>query len=381
MTQFPEAGDALRAGAILTVDLDAIVANWRYLDKRVGPGARAAGVVKGDAYGLGAARVAAALADAGCRRFFVATPDEGLALGALLSGRSDRVADIIVLSGPFDGSEADFAGAGLIPVLNSLEQISRWRSLAGRLDRPLPSVIHVDTGMSRLGLRYAEAESLSEDADTLAACAPVLVMSHLACADDPDHPMNRRQLAAFQAARRLFPGLPGSLAASSGIFLGPDWHADWCRPGAALYGLRPQQGKANPMRPVIRLDARIVQVRDIDAGETVGYGATHRASRRGRLATVAVGYADGLFRSLGNRGWGHLGEHRVPLVGRVSMDLTVFDVTGLPDGLARPGDMITLVGPDSGADDLGEAGGTIGYEILTALGRRYHRVYLDGASS
>jgi alanine racemase len=367
------ATDAARAGAILTVDLDAIVANWRQLNRQVGPAAQAAAVVKADAYGLGADRVGPALAAAGCHRFFVATLDEGIALRGVLPQ-----AEIIVLSGPLPGCEEDFPSHRLLPVLNARDQIDRWRALAERQGRRLPSVLHVDTGMSRLGLRYAEAESLAEAADCLEAVAPVLIMSHLACADDPEHPMNRRQLAAFQAARALFPGLPGSLAASSGIFLGAPWHADWCRPGAALYGLSPNGATANPMAPVVRLDGRILQVRDIDAGECVGYGSTHRAGRRGKLATVAVGYADGLFRALGNKGVGQLGEHRVPLVGRVSMDLAVFDITGLPDGLAAPGGLLTLIGPGNDADAVAAAAGTIGYEILTALGRRYHRHYLGG---
>ncbi|MDR3437202.1 alanine racemase [Telmatospirillum sp.] len=365
-----------RAGAILTIDLDAIIANWRFLDARVSPGARAAAVVKGDSYGLGAAAIAPALLAAGCNRFFVATLDEGLALRPLLGQ-----ADIAVLSGPLPGCEEDFLEAGLLPVLNSRDQVDLWRDLAHNRGRSLPSVLHVDTGMSRLGLRYAEAESLAEDGDTMAAIAPVLVMSHLACADDVAHPMNRQQLVAFRAARALFPGIPGSLSASSGIFLGPEWHADWCRPGAALYGLRPNDQGPNPMTPVVRLDARILQVRDIDAGECVGYGATHRADRRGKLATVGVGYADGLFRTLGNCGWGYLGEHRVPLVGRVSMDLVVFDVTGLPAGLAKSGAMINLIGQGNSLDDVGKAAGTIGYEILTALGNRYHRHYLGGSRS
>jgi alanine racemase len=301
--------------------------------------------------------------------------DEGLSLRP-----SVAEAEILVLNGPFAGCEEDFLAARLIPVLNSAEQIDRWQALVNRHGRTLPSVLHVDTGMSRLGLGVDETLALAEDERALAAIRPILLMSHLACADEPAHPMNRQQLLVFNAARALFPGLPGSLAASSGIFLGPDWHADWCRPGAALYGIQPIADAINPMLPVVSLDGRIIQVRDIDAGQSVGYGATHRALRPTRLASVAAGYADGLFRALGNRGWGHLGEHRVPLVGRVSMDLVVFDVTGLPDGLAKPGAMINLIGPGATLDDMAREAGTIGYEILTALGRRYHRHYLGGSA-
>lgn len=365
--------DDSRAGAILTIDLDAIVANWRFLEEKVAPTSRCAAVVKADAYGLGAARVTSALYAAGCCRFVVATFDEALILRPLLPQ-----AEILVLSGPFAGCETDFVTSEITPVLNSPEQIGRWRVTARRFGRALPSVLHVDTGMSRLGLNLEETRSLAGDTETLKAIRPILLMSHLACADEPAHPLNRQQLTAFQAARAMLPALPGSLAASSGIFLGADWHANWCRPGAALYGLQPSEEVPNPMRPVVRLDARIIQVRDIDAGESVGYGATHRAPRAGKLATVAAGYADGLFRTLGNRGFGYLGGHRVPLVGRVSMDLVIFDVTGLPAGLAAPGAVINLIGPKTSVDDLGRTAGTIGYEILTALGRRYHRHYLGG---
>ncbi|HXP95204.1 MAG TPA: alanine racemase, partial [Telmatospirillum sp.] len=323
---------AKRAGALLTINLDAIVANWRLLNAKVAPASRCAAVVKADAYGLGSAPVTSALYAAGCRRFVVATLDEGLFLRPSLAD-----AEIFILSGPFAGCERDFVAADLTPVLNSPEQIARWQATAHQSGRPLPSVLHVDTGMSRLGLNLRETQVLAEDKRTLTAIQPILLMSHLACADIASHPLNHQQLSAFQAARAHFPGLPGSLAASSGIFLGPDWHADWCRPGAALYGLRPTMEGPNPLHPVVRLDCRIIQVRDIDAGESVGYGATHRASRPGKLATVAAGYADGLFRTLGNRGYGHLGKHRVPLVGRVSMDLIIFDVTDLPEGLAAPG--------------------------------------------
>jgi alanine racemase len=367
--------DDSRTGATLTIDLDAIVANWRFLNKKVAPLSRCASVVKANAYGLGAHRVAPALYGAGCRRFFVATLDEGLSLRPLLAE-----AEILILNGPFTDCEDDFLSANLTPVLNSPEQIARWQMTANRHDRALSSALHVDTGMSRLGLNAKETQILANDKTALAAIRPILLMSHMACADDLSHPMNREQLSAFQAARALLPSLPGSLAASSGIFLGPDWHADWCRPGAALYGLHPGGKGPNPMHPVVRLDAKIIQVRDVDAGESVGYGATHRASQAGKLATVAVGYADGWFRALGNRGWGHLGGHRVPLVGRVSMDLAIFDVTGLPEGLATAGAAINLIGPGTTADDLGSAAGTIGYEILTALGRRYHRHYLGGSA-
>jgi alanine racemase len=364
-----------RAGGVLTIDLGAVAANWRLLTSRLRPGCRAAAVVKADAYGLGAAGVAPTLWNAGCRRFFVATLDEGLALRPIVPD-----AEIFVFNGPFPGTEADFLAAGLLPVLNSPQQVAGWAALA-QPGLPLAAALHVDTGMSRLGLTMPEAAGLAADADLRRRVPLCLISSHLACADDPDLPMNRRQLLAFAAARRLFPGVEGSLAASSGIFLGQDYHADWVRPGAALYGLRPTPKSPNPMAPVVRLQGRILQVRDVDAGDTVGYGATHRATRRSRLATVAAGYADGLFRSLGNRGFAHVGDKRVPLVGRVSMDLVVFDVTGVGEDEVGPGRLIDLIGPANTADDVAAAAGTIGYEVLAALGRRFHRRYLGEADS
>jgi len=360
-----------RAGAVLRIDLDAIVANWRNLSARLAPGARAAAVVKADAYGLGAAHVVPALAAAGCARFVVATIDEGLALRPLLPAATD----ILILCGPMPGTAGLLAEEGLTPVLNSPKQVADWAAEAKARRQRLPAALHIDTGMARLGLSPAQAQALAGDQATLSAIDLKLVMSHLACADAPAHALNQAQLARFTAARALFPGVPGSLAASSGIFLGPEWHADWVRPGAALYGVHPQPDGPNPMLPVVRLEGRILQVRDVDAGETVGYGATHRCVGPGRLAIVGAGYADGLFRALGNHGSGHLGDCRVPLVGRVSMDLVTFDVTHAPAELARPGGLITLIGPGNTVDDVARDGGTIGYEVLTALGRRYHRVW------
>lgn len=366
---------AARAGALLTIDLDAIVANWRLLAARLRPGVRAAAVVKADAYGVGAARVAPALYEGGCRRFFVATLDEGIGLRAAMPE-----GEIIVFGGPLADTEEDYPAHGLIPVLNTPGQVALWAGLARRMGRRLPAVVHFDTGLSRLGLARDELAALAEDRDALAALDLLLVMSHLACADEPAHDLNPLQRRRFEAGRALFSGVPGSLAASSGIFLGAEWHADWVRPGAALYGVNPQPGAPNPMAQVLQLQGRILQVREIDAGESVGYGATHRARARMRLAVVAAGYADGLPRSLSNRGCAMLGGTRLPLVGRVSMDLMVFDVTGLPEGAARPGVFIDLIGPGVTLDDVAGAAGTIGYEILTALGRRYHRTYRGGTS-
>lgn len=360
----PRASDpASRAGAVLEIDLGAIIANWRFLRGRVAP-AECAAVVKADAYGLGAARVAPALAAAGCRVFFVATLDEAIALRPALP----EAAEIAVLNGLLPGTAGDFAANRLLPVLNDPAQIAAWIGEAAAN----PAMLHVDTGMARLGLTEREFTGLAE---RLRGRRWRALLSHLACADSPDHPLNEAQRARFEAARRRLTAVPASLAASSGIFLGRQFHYDLVRPGAALYGVNPQSGVPNPMRQVVHLKARILQVREIDRNQSVGYGAAHRMVAAGRLATVAVGYADGWLRAISPRGSGRLGGSRVPLVGRVSMDLAVFDVTGIDPSLARPGGSIELLGADYGVDAAAADAGTIGYEILTALGRRYHRVY------
>ncbi|HET9069672.1 MAG TPA: alanine racemase [Amaricoccus sp.] len=359
------------AGARLEIDLGAIGANWRDLRQRVAGGC--AVVVKADAYGLGAALVAPALAAAGARQFFVAHLDEALAIRPLLPE-----AEVFVLNGLPPSAEADCAAAGVVPVLNSLAQIDAWTAHARAKGERLPAVIQVDSGMSRMGLSAPEVTVLADDPSRLENITLRLVMSHLACAERQDHPMNRAQLAAFEAARRRLPPAPASLANSSGIFLGPDFHFDLARPGAALYGLAPVAGAANPMRPVVRLLARIVQIRDIPAGARVGYGATWTAERPSRIATVAVGYADGYLRSLSARATAFADDRPVPLVGIVSMDTVTFDVTDAP--AAAEGGFLELLGPRHSLDALALEAGTIGYELLTALGHRYARSYVGAQS-
>jgi alanine racemase len=354
-----------RAGAILEIDLGGIVANWRQLARLAAP-AECAAVVKANAYGLGAAPVARALAAAGCRRFFVATLDEGIALRQALGA----AAQIAVCNGPFPATAPEFARHGLVPVLNDPGQIEEWeRRCIGH-----PAILHIDTGLARLGLGAGEFAALADSPPRLAWHA---VMSHLACADTPDHPLNAVQRARFAAAAARLPGVAASLAASSGIFLGPPFRFDLVRPGAALYGVNPQPGRPNPLRQVVRLRGKIAQIRQIDSGETVGYGAAHVMAAPGRVATVAVGYADGWLRSFGHRGCGHIGGTRVPLIGRVSMDLVTFDVSAVDPALACRGATIDLLGPQHTVDDAAADAGTIGYEILTALGARYHRVYRE----
>ncbi len=359
------------AGAELVIDLDALVANWWQIADLVRPAA-CAGVVKADGYGLGAAAVARALAGAGCKTFFVAHPQEGIALREALPA-----AVIYVLHGALPGAEDTLAAHRLIPALSSLSQIAAWQALAKRRG-PLAAALHVDTGMNRLGLGADDVDALAAEAGRLEGIDVKLVMSHLACAEETDHPLNRQQRDRFEAARRRLPAAPASLANSSGVFLGPAYHYDLVRPGIALYGGNPLPDRPNPIRQVIRLQGRILQVRRVDSPMTVGYGATHRVARPGRIATVSVGYADGYLRALSNKGVGVIGDQRVPVVGRVSMDLIAVDVTDIDRNAARRGHMVTLIGDGITVDELAHHFGTIGYEVLTSLGRRFARVYKGG---
>ena len=331
--------------------------------------------MKADAYGLGAARVAPALWRAGCRTFFTANPEGALALRRCLPR-----ATVYVLNGLL-GDGGDYVRAGLIPVLNDLGQVERWAATAQRLERPLAAVLQVDTGMNRLGLAPAELERLAEAPELLQAIDLRLTMSHLACADEAGHAMNERQLRRFQALRHRFPGVAASLANSCAIFLGQGYRFDLVRPGYALYGGNPTPGRPNPMVPAVRLSARIVQLRQVAAGESVGYGASHRIRTATRIATVPVGYADGYLRQLGGRAMASLGGVRVPVVGRVSMDLVTLDIGAIAEDKARVGAWVDLIGGAGMLDELAAQGGTIGYELLTALGRRYRRVYLGGEAA
>lgn len=363
---------ARRAGAILTVDVGAIVENYRFLRSQADP-ATCAAVVKADAYGLGVDRVAPALARAGCRDFFVATLDEGIALRDIL-GLGPRIA---VLHGAPLRAEPDCLAAHLVPVLNGPEQLAAWRRLARDRGRPLPAILQVDTGMARFGFSESDVARLLAAPEPFEGIALGLVMSHLACADTPDHPANADQLAAFRSIRARLPGIPASLAASSGIVLGPAFHADLVRPGAALYGVNPQPGRSNPMRPVVRLQARILQLRDVAIGDGIGYGHAAVARRPTRLAAVAAGYADGYLRSASGRGTAFAGSHPLAVLGRVSMDSLILDVTDAPPEAVPLGGFVDLLGPGHGVDALAEAAGTIGYEVLTSLGARYHRVFRE----
>lgn len=364
---------AARAGAVLTVDLDAVAANYRLLAERAA-GAVVAGVMKADAYGLGMAQVAPALARAGCRVFFTAHLEEGMRLRGIVPAAST----IYVLHGPPPGTAADFIAHGLVPVLNDPGQVRAWSAESAHAGRRLAAAVQVDSGMSRMGLSPADLAALGDPRDWPGAFEPVLLMSHLACADVPDHPMNAGQRQRFDAIRAAFPALPASLANSSAVFLGPDFRYDLVRPGAALYGINPQPGHANPLRQAVSLDARIVQVRTIEAGDAVGYGARYVADGTRRIATIAVGYADGWLRALSGRGSAFIDGVRVPVAGTVSMDSITLDVTGIPDARLQPGMTVELLGPNQHVDAVATEAGTIGYEVLTRLGARFERRYVGG---
>jgi alanine racemase len=361
-------------GGILTIDLTAIVANWRELARRAAP-AQCAAVVKADGYGCGIEQVTAALAKAGCETFFVATLAEARQARAV-----DPRAAIYVLAF-LPGTLASFAQGALRPVIGSITELAEWEAFRAGGWRGT-AALHIDTGMNRLGLTADDVAQL--DGRALAGRAGLdLLMSHFACSEEPSHPLNARQMADFRKLRDLFPGVPGSLANSSGIFLGPDARHDLVRPGVALYGANPTPGHLNLMRPVVRLEGRVVQVRDVEPDETVGYGAIWTARRPTRLAIVAVGYADGLPRAASASDAKAGAEAIVagrpcPLAGRVSMDLLAVDVTDLPEDKPRRGDLVALLDKTIGIDDLASHAGTIAYEVLTSLGRRYHRVYKGG---
>lgn len=354
---------------VLTIDIGAIVANWRSLAGR--HAGETGAVVKADAYGLGAALVAPALANAGCWRFFVATADEAITLRAVLPN-----CWIAVLNGCPPGCHAAFIAHDLIPVLNSLEACGRWQAAARAHGRRLAAALHIDTGMSRLGLDATEFLRLRAEPHRLDGITLHYIMSHLISAEHPDAPETALQATRFAAAAAAFPGIKTSLANSAGMFLGASYASDLARPGIALYGGNPTPHLPNPMREIITLSAPILQIRAIEPGDTVGYNASWRTTRPALIATVGVGYADGMPRALANRMTANLDGHKVSLVGRVSMDLMTFDITDHPQ--TEPGAMIDLIGGDHGTghtiDHLAHEAGTIAYEILTSLGRRYRRV-------
>jgi alanine racemase len=367
------------ANGVLTVDLDAIVANWRKLEKTAVP-AECAAVIKADAYGCGTAPVARALVGAGCKTFFVATLEEARTARAAVPS-----AAIYVLDGFFQNCGEVYAAIDARPVIGDLNELAEWDVFCRRSGWQGGAAIHIDTGMNRLGLTVTEAQGIIPRINA-GDHGITLVMSHLVCAEALNHPLNGKQLAEFREIASLFSGVPASLSNSSAIFLGPQFPFDLVRPGAALYGINPTPEADNPMQPVVDLKARIVQIRNIDKGDSVGYGGTWTARRPTRLAIVSAGYADGYFRAGGSSDGTRGAEvvvagKRCPIAGRVSMDLMAVDVTDLDKGAARRGHMATLIGEGITVDELAHHFGTIGYEVLTSLGPRYARVYKAGATT
>jgi alanine racemase len=369
----PPSPAVLETGGTLTIDLAAVESNWRTLAHELLT-VECTAVVKANAYGLGIEQVTTKLAAAGCKTFFVADLAEARTVRSCA-----RDATIYVL----DGFTPDW-GPGLIeinarPVINSTTELAEWDAFVSARAWQGGAALHVDTGMHRLGITPDEAAALAPRAQT-ENHGIALLLSHLACAENPDHPLNTSQIQLFRDLHMLYSGVPASLVNSSGIFLGRAAHFDLGRPGAALYGVNPTPGRANPMQNVVELTGRILQLRSVARDETVGYGATWTAKRPSRIAIVALGYADGLIRAgsgTDERPGGNaiVAGKRCPIAGRISMDLVCIDITDLPDGAVHRGDTATLIGADITVDDVAAAAGTIGYEILTRLGPRCHLVY------
>ena len=362
----------LPAGGLLTVDLGAIVANFRLIETAVAP-ARVAAVVKADAYGLGAGPVSRALAAAGCRDFFVAELSEAITL------RTDvgPEAAIYVLNGLWPGAEAAAHAAGVIPVLNSLDQLRAWAGVAG--GARLPAVLQLDTGMSRLGLSGEDVIALAGEPAVLDRLDVRYVMSHLASAERPDGVVNAQQRAQFDRLTALLPAWPRTLANSAGGLGDPLARGELVRAGLALYGVEPGPAPSTGLQPVASLSARVIQIRTVPAGTGVGYGLTYTTQGTERIATLGVGYADGWPRALSNRGAAWFNGVRLPIIGQVSMDSMMVEVAGLAPEALKAGDLVELIGPSQSVADVAEAAGTIPYEILTRLGRRYARRHVNEA--
>jgi alanine racemase len=356
----------------LEIHLDRVRWNYLSIQKSLSKGTDCAAVVKADAYGLGAAEVAAELYKANCRHFYVAHASEGVTVRQALNGQE---AQIYVLHGPLGMKAGEFVHHKLIPVLNSWGDIEYWSAFAKATGGRLPAVIQIDTGMNRLGLAAEEVTRLKNNPEILKPLDIRYLLSHLACADEPAHPKNKEQLEVFRRLTGQL-GLPSrlSFANSAGVFLGADYHFDQARPGAALYGINPLNGASNPMHGVVTFKTRILQIKDVDSGGTVGYGASYQVSTPVKLAILSAGYADGCLRSLAGNGVVYVRGQKCPVIGRVSMDLLAVDVTKVMP-LPEAGECAEIIGEHQTVNDVAEAAKTIGYEILTSLGKRYKRIY------
>lgn len=363
------------ATGLLTIDLSQIARNWQALAALVAP-AECGAVVKANAYGLGADRIIPALVFAGCRTFFIATPDE-----AIEARRLAPDATIFALDGLMPGAGETLAAYSVIPVLSSLAEVYEWRDLAKARGEKLAAALHIDSGLNRLGLSLSDVRAVADEPKCLNAFDVRLVISHLASADDPLDPKNEQQRAAFDTLRALLPKARASLAASDGLMLGAPYHYDLVRPGYAIYGGQAFKGGATPVRPALTAAARILQIRKVAEGETVGYAGRWKAPRKSKIAIIAAGYADGLSRAASST-WDELGGavringEFALIAGRVSMDLITADVTDFKVSVER-GDLAEIIGPGLSIEEVGQRSGTIGYEVLTSLSRRFHRVYVE----
>jgi alanine racemase len=376
LPEMPSAPNDPETGGTLTVDLDAIADNWQTLTRRLFA-VECGAVVKANAYGLGLEPVMARLAKAGCKTFFVADVAE-----ARRARNRAHEAAIYVLNGFSPEAANAFAELNVQPVINSTVELAEWDAFVATQGWRGGAAIHIDTGMNRLGMSAEEAAALAPRLQQ-ENHGITLLMSHLACAEVQDHPLNASQIRLFRELRMLYHGVPASLANSAGIFIGDTAHFDVARPGAALYGINPTPGRTNPMRNVLTLSGLVLQVRKVPQGESVGYGATWNAKRASRIAVAALGYADGLLRAGSGPdrkagGSAIVAKKRCPIVGYISMDLTCIDVTDLPNNAVRRGDSATFIGEDLLIDEVAASAGTIAYEVLVRLGSRCHLAYRGG---
>ena len=359
------------SNSFLEINIDSIIHNYQLINNKVG-NTECAAVLKADAYGMGASVVAKALDKVGCSTFFVATIDEGIELRACFSKNENQIA---VLSGLLEGSEDIFYSNKLTPVLNDTEQIKKWAIYNKQKNISAPSILHIDTGMNRLGLTINELYDIIKNPTELKELHVEWIMSHLACGDQPRDIMNEKQLSVFLNAKKEFPNVKASLANSAGVFLGQSYHLDMVRPGIALYGSGSGSIPSKPLKQVIKLYSRILQIRTLSTGASVGYGASYRVSEATRVATVGLGYADGYLRSLSNCSWVFFNGLRLPVIGRISMDYITIDITQIASEKIKTGDFIEIIGDKFTLDDLATVANTVPHELLTRLGTRHHRIY------
>ena len=367
----PSADNHKISNSFLEINIDSIIHNYQLINNKVG-NTECAAVLKADAYGMGASVIAKALHRAGCSTFFVATIDEGIELRTCFSKNENKIA---VLSGFLEGSEDIFYNNKLTPVLNDIEQIKKWDLYNKQKKISAPSILHIDTGMNRLGLTVSEFYDIIRRQTVLKELHVGWIMTHLACGDQPRDTMNKKQLSVFLNATTKFPNVKASLANSAGVFLGKSYHLDMVRPGIALYGSGSGSIDSHPLKQVIKLYSRILQIRTLSRGASVGYGASYRASEETRIATVGLGYADGYLRSLSNCSWVFFNGVRLPVIGRISMDYITINITKIASEKIKTGDFIEIINDKFTLDDLATLANTVPHELLTRLGTRHHRIY------